>query len=136
MNGPRVWTLEQANAMIPRLSTMVQEQLVRASDIERLWEKLQDARKGTLGPASNELEAELRRRVDTYEQGWRDVEALGVVVKDPRIGLCDFYGRVEGKLVWLCWRFGEPAIEHYHSLDEGFAGRKAIAGATKQRLLN
>jgi hypothetical protein len=61
---------------------------------------------------------------------------MGAVVKDPRKGLIDFYGRVEGQLVWLCWQYGEPEVSHYHGLEEGFSGRKAIVHAVKQRLLN
>ena len=60
---------------------------------------------------------------------------MGAVVKDPRRGLLDFYGRVDGKLVWLCWQYGEDEVSHYHGLEEGFPGRKEIAHSIKQRLL-
>jgi hypothetical protein len=38
----------------------------------------------------------------------------------------DFYGFREGRLVFLCWRLGEPSVAHWHELDAGFAGRQAI----------
>ena len=53
----------------------------------------------------------------------------GVIVKDPRIGLCDFYGLVDGKHVWLCWRYGEEAVEHYHDLDDGLRRPQAAIAA-------
>jgi hypothetical protein len=28
--------------------------------------------------------------------------------------------------VYLCWRFGEQGIVHWHELDTGFAGRKPL----------
>ncbi len=43
---------------------------------------------------------------------------------------------VDGKLVWLCWRFDEEEVGFYHALDEGFAGRKPIGKGLRQRLLN
>jgi hypothetical protein len=58
------------------------------------------------------------------------------VLKDPRTGLLDFYGQVDGKLVWLCWRYGEDAVTHYHALDEGFGGRKPIEPTMRNRHLN
>ncbi len=61
---------------------------------------------------------------------------MGAVLKDARRGLLDFYGTVEGKLVWLCWKYGEDQVVHYHSLQEGFSGRKLIEESMRSRLLN
>ena len=47
-------------------------------------------------------------------------------VKDPEIGLVDFYHWRNGELVFLCWRYDEPELTHWHGLHEGFAGRKPI----------
>lgn len=130
----RFFTLEEANAMVPKLARMVEEQLARARDIERRWREIQKEREQ--GKPTGSQEEELHGDVDAYEAGWRAIEELGAVVKDPRMGLLDFYGTIDGKTVWLCWRYGERAVEHYHAIDEGFAGRKRIAGAVKAHLLN
>src|SRR5262249_3668267 len=144
----RVWTIEEANALVPRLTELVREQLERAVDIERRWNELQRATTTrteaaeaveTAVPTPDELksiERDLQSRVRAYEAGWHAVEALGAVVKDARLGLCDFYGQVDGRYVWLCWRLGETAIGYYHDLDAGFAGRKPLTPAARQRLLN
>src|ERR1035441_793134 len=31
-----------------------------------------------------------------------------------------------GQEVYLCWKLGEPFIEFWHGMNEGFRGRKAI----------
>jgi len=49
-----------------------------------------------------------------------------VQVKDLDIGLLDFPCAVDGKLILLCWKMGEKTIEHWHSMEEGFANRKPI----------
>ena len=82
------------------------------------------------------LKEGLVERVERYQSAWREVEDMGAVLKDPRTGLVDFYGQVDGKLVWLCWRYGEDAVTHYHGLDEGFASRKPIESTMRQRHLN
>jgi hypothetical protein len=60
-----------------------------------------------------------------------------VQVKDLDIGLLDFPCKVEGEVLLLCWKLGEPAITHWHGVSEGFAGRKPvdarIANAGKKR---
>ncbi len=71
-----------------------------------------------------------------YEAGWRRVQAMGGVVKDPQAGLVDFYGRIEGKLVWLCWRYGEEMVGYFHDLDAGLAGRRPLTPEVRRVLLN
>lgn len=57
----------------------------------------------------------------------REVAELGVEVKAAD-GLVDFRSKLHGKTVYLCWKFGEERITHYHDLEGGFAGRKPLPG--------
>jgi hypothetical protein len=52
--------------------------------------------------------------------------ALGVQVKDPDTGLVDFPALRHGEQVLLCWRAGEDAVEWWHELEAGVAGRSPI----------
>jgi hypothetical protein len=54
------------------------------------------------------------------------VQEKGCLVKDLDIGLVDFPTLFKGVEVYLCWKLGEPAIEFWHGVDEGFRGRKPI----------
>jgi hypothetical protein len=49
-----------------------------------------------------------------------------VQLKDADTGLLDFPSQREGEDVLLCWRVGEPAVEWYHGLEDGYAGRRRI----------
>jgi hypothetical protein len=145
MADVEVFTLEAANALVPHLSTIVKKQLSRRADIETRLKSLAEI----VGEVPNEiapddddpanvrtLKLDLVDRITEYQEGWREVEEMGAVVKDPRIGLLDFYGQVDGKNVWLCWKYGEDEIGHYHALDEGFSGRRPIRQSIRTRLLN
>jgi hypothetical protein len=55
-----------------------------------------------------------------------EIDSIGVQVKDLDIGLLDFPCKVEGNIILLCWKLGEKGITHWHSVEEGFAGRKPI----------
>ena len=142
----QVFTLEAANALVPRLRTICERQLARRAEIEDRLKALAKAT-GTIPsevtPPTPEdpapvraIKRELIEKIGTYQEGWSEVEKLGAIVKDPRIGLVDFYGRVDGKMVLLCWKYGETEIAHYHALDEGFSGRKPIDAGTRRNLLN
>jgi hypothetical protein len=82
-----------------------------------------------------QLKLALAQAARDYKRGWSEVQDLGAVVKDTTTGLLDFYGKIDDRLVWLCWQYGEDAIAYYHELDAGFAGRKPLA-EVKKRMLN
>ena len=145
--APRVFSLEAVNAMVPRLRTLVGRQLGRRGEIETKIRALGEASGNVLPdqitpPDASDpepvrtLKSELVARIAEYQDGWSEVEEMGAVLKDPRIGLLDFYGQVDGKLVWLCWKYGEESISHYHALNEGFSARKPIGSTVKRHLLN
>ncbi|MDQ3020590.1 MAG: DUF2203 domain-containing protein [Bacteroidota bacterium] len=51
----------------------------------------------------------------------------GVIVKGIDNGLIDFpFIRENGEEVYLCYLHGEGDIEYWHSIKDGFAGRKTI----------
>ena len=145
MTKEQVFTLEEVNALLPRLQAVVNEQLARRAAIEERLGSLK-SRLGsvpesiTLEPDDGEevrdLKLDLLHRIEEYQATWRTVEELGAVLKDARSGLLDFYGQVDGKLVWFCWKHGETEITHYHALDEGFSGRREIRLSAKHRLIN
>ncbi len=47
-------------------------------------------------------------------------------MKDLDSGLLDFPSKRDGDVVLLCWRVGEPEIGWWHTVEEGFAGRKPL----------
>ena len=70
-------------------------------------------------------EAERRERVEIARRV-NAVHERGAIVKDLDTGLIDFPARLHGEEVLLCWRLGEEQVEHWHGLEEGFAGRKLL----------
>ena len=70
-------------------------------------------------------EAERRERVEIVKRV-NAVHERGAIVKDLDTGLIDFPARLHGEEVLLCWRLGEDQVEHWHGLEEGFAGRKLL----------
>ena len=141
----RVFTLEEVNDLVPKLSDSVRRQLERRSEIEglllKLGRELGDVPdRIVLDPADpsdvRDLKRDLVKRIAEYRAGWREIEDMGAVLKDARVGLLDFYGKIDGKLVWLCWKYGESEVSYYHALEEGFSARKPIATSMRVRLLN
>jgi hypothetical protein len=140
-----VLTLEAVNALVPRLAALMETQMSRRADIEERIARLvreigrvPDAIEiADDDPAEvRELKREIIQRVAGYQAAWSELEEMGAVLKDPSQGLVDFYGLVDGKRVWLCWKYGEKSVTDYHGLDEGFSGRKPIEAPMRHRHLN
>jgi hypothetical protein len=134
-------TIEEANDLVPTLHKIVSRLMLQKEDLANKIAALH-VRTGVLprditirvdddGDVAD-LKREVQESLTAFEEGWAEVQALGGVVKDPKTGLVDFYGRVNGETVWLCWRFGEESIGHYHSLDEGFSARRPLPHAPPQ----
>jgi hypothetical protein len=72
----------------------------------------------------------LRARRDSSTAALKDalhrVEQTGALLKDLDVGLIDFLTKYRGRDVCLCWKLGEERIQFWHSLEEGFRGRKPI----------
>ena len=144
-SSSRIFTIEEVEALIPTLSRLVGVQLGKQSEIERRLSDLARVagelpRTLDAAPDDNadvtDLKSDLRDLLGHYEAGWREVQRMGVLVKDPQIGLLDFYGRIDGRLVCLCWRYGEESLGFYHELEAGFSGRRPLIRETRQKLLN
>jgi hypothetical protein len=134
LKPPRTYTLEEANAALPQVRRLVERIVERFALLPELQEQARVADYKTSRPSAGleaEKEYERSRRamhdaeLELAEDALR-LERLGVALKDAQTGLIDFYSYREGELVELCWKLGEDAIENWHRIGEGFAGRRPL----------
>jgi hypothetical protein len=137
----KTFTLDEAQSLLPVLESL----LKRAIDGRR---SAQDVEAGLNGLAQRiyltggmrvngasiarqraEMEDHLKRVRDSIAE----IDAIGVQVKDLESGLLDFPCRVDDQVVLLCWRMGEPTIEHWHTIDAGFKGRQPVDESFRRR---
>ena len=115
----RVFTLEEATALLPRLTELLaQLQQAQSGDEAAAQQRHQAASNGS-SPASPGGSEEFGRLL-------AEISDLGIVLRDPATGLVDFPAEREGDPVYLCWRLGEPAIAYWHPQDTGIAGRRPL----------
>lgn len=131
----RYFTREEANRLLPRLEALMGELVHRRQELlqkEQLLETLRARLAGNGHSPDREgigrLRQEVEELIQQLRQGIADVEALGCLVKDLEMGLVDFPTLRGGREVYLCWRLGEEEVAFWHSVEEGFAGRKPLKG--------
>ncbi|HXY29836.1 MAG TPA: DUF2203 domain-containing protein [Gemmatimonadaceae bacterium] len=128
---PKTFTVEQANRTLPLVSRIVHDIVTlyprwcdRMNELELL---AGGARSDASDPRIGELEAELQEIASEIDSYIGELAALGVEYKQPiDAGLVDFPGIIDGRRIYYCWRVGEPAVDHWHELDAGFAGRRSV----------
>lgn len=116
-------TLEQADALLPKVIPLLQEAKTLKREIETIA--------ATYGYDSvllsqEKVKQKLTTKASRMNTVLQDLEDLGCYVKDLDIGLIDFLSRFEGRDIFLCWKLGEERINHWHERDEGFSLRREI----------
>jgi hypothetical protein len=129
----RVFTLEEANALLEQVRPLVQElvehrrALAAARSARRRLAAQVAGNGGGFDPrAAAELDERVAEELKALARCVNAIHGLGALVKDPDEGLVDFPARRGDEHVYLCWRLGEDEIEFWHGVDEGFAGRKPL----------
>ena len=128
-----MFTPAEANSALTEVRP-VAERLVavrtRMRELERTQRDLVTAIGGNGGGYAagdlNEAQTELVGLADAAVACVEQLDELGVQIKDLDTGLLDFPALRDGVEVELCWQVGEEAVEHWHVIGEGFAGRKPI----------
>jgi hypothetical protein len=133
----KVFTVEQADRLLPSLEAILREMDHRSLRLREVLELIVDAeeywgdRIADPDVEGREKYGDLLRERDGVQASLREdierITAVGAVLKDYQQGLVDFHGTVEGRLVFLCWQRGEPAVRFYHPLGSGFTGRRPLA---------
>ncbi len=132
-NPSRVFTLAEANAMLPLVRAITRDLVRLAREVVERHQRVEHLKAGrsiTLGDPYDEELAQIdeelskdRQRLHEYVQ---ELRQLGVEPKHAVDGIVDFPALLDGELVYLCWKYGEPEIGFWHSLEGGYAARQPL----------
>ena len=129
----KYFTAAEANAALPLVRVIVRDITELARDIQERKERLTRIRppqRGSISEAYQEeirlAEAEMERDQERLLGYTEELKNLGVELKDYFTGLVDFPCWMDGREVYLCWRFGEAEVAYWHEVAAGFAGRQRL----------
>jgi hypothetical protein len=130
----RLFTLEQATRALPGVEKALRDLIKYKGEHDQADAALQAVSRkvmlsGGMQVRGDEVLGFRRQKQDSAElvkAAYEAIQEAGCIVKDLNVGLIDFPSLYRDREVYLCWRLGEPAIEYWHGVDEGFRGRKKI----------
>ncbi len=131
---PKYFTRDQAERVLPKVERIIREALFLKTEFQESDEELRATTREIMMRGGMMMDREkvlkIRERRDSsaakLNAALEAVHDEGCQVKDLDIGLLDFPTLYQGQEVLLCWRLGEPRIEFWHGVEEGFRGRKPI----------
>lgn len=125
--------MEEANRMLPLVRAIVRDLSAVSSQVAERRQRLahltagRDLEEGD--PYADELaqmQRELERDSRRVEEYIRELQQLGVQPKNGPDGIVDFPAEMDGRVVYLCWKLGEPEVLHWHEVEDGFVGRQPL----------
>ena len=122
----KLFSITEANTLLPRLRELVRQVKIKKQQLLAMKPSVEGAQEGHLrdwgtpqGPAYITI-------LEAFQEYLRNIEDLGVLIKDFDTGLCDFPHRRDGRVVYLCWKLDEEKIAWWHDTDSGFADRQPL----------
>jgi hypothetical protein len=137
----KTFTLEEAQSLLPVLESLLKRAIEGKESAEEVGVSLSElARRiylsggmrvdvGKVVKQRAEMEGHLLRARESIAE----IDSIGVQVKDLEAGLLDFPCRLDDQVVLLCWHMGETAIEHWHTVEQGFQGRQPVDERFRRR---
>jgi hypothetical protein len=119
------FTLSQAREELPSVVPILNTIARLKADLDRKgYNIFRHQYFGGMGPNGQKVFPQEMEQLVTLV---RELNHRGIELKDLDKGLIDFPSlRTNGEEVYLCYMLGETTIDHWHSLEGGFAGRKPI----------
>jgi hypothetical protein len=132
-----LFTVDKANRLLQELKPQIEQLVTERRDMRRIEERLNVMSLALAGASADNPDAAEARHLVTerteiaarVRKGLEAIQSRGCVVKDLDQGLLDFYSLAGDRLVFLCWKLGEPEVAHWHTLDGGFASRRPLDGS-------
>ena len=128
------FTIAEADSLVPELERLLREAVASKPQYDEAEKRMRafaehvmlmggvTVDRAEARAAKAERESAAARLREVIGQ----IRELGCLVKDLDAGLVDFPTVYHGREVYLCWKLGEPSVQYWHGVEEGFAGRKAI----------
>jgi hypothetical protein len=130
----RYFSPDEVEALIPKLTSIVDQLRDAHAEVDASRkglhaqkQHLEMAGGGVLDRAQWRADrATLDAAMPRAQAALAEIQALGGVPKGLEEGLVDFPHLREGRVVNLCWKYGETRIRFWHGMDEGYAARKPL----------
>lgn len=122
------FSLEEANRSLALVAPVVSDILTKISKAQSLHSevKTEKARSDVNEVFLLEKLQLAEKYLNEVEYHMKELENIGAIFRDFTLGAVDFPCIHRGRLIYLCWMYGEKEIRTWHEPGESFKDRKTI----------
>ncbi len=137
----KTFTLDEAQSLLPVLEALLKRARESREAAESVESGLTDLSRRIYLSGGMKVDissvtrqrAEMESHLERLRESIAEIDSIGVQVKDLDSGLLDFPFKLDEEVVLLCWKLGEPAIEHWHTVESGFRDRQPVDERFRRR---
>mgnify|MGYP000598560423 CR=1 FL=1 len=133
LTGPRLFTLDEAQRMLPLVRSIVRDIIERYAafkDRVEFYRAGQEALKQGFPPPDGWHRERVAREIDALKDDVMavvgELTELGADLRDYEEGMVDFPARLGEDIVYLSWKLGEDKVGHWRPLDGTDGPRRAL----------
>ena len=128
-------TVDDVNQRLPLVKSIVKDIVVLHADISLRKQRLKSLRERHPAPQSAEsvyeqevqqMESELFGDEEKLSIFTDELQQIGGVLTDPKVGRVDFPGELSGERVLFCWQSGQSEIQFWHIGECGMSDRVSL----------
>jgi hypothetical protein len=122
----RLFSLEEANQLLPQLETHLRAVREAKDVLFSTHHEIQLASAHATEGGGSVVGGIYIRALQKINEQLQAIQELGVLVKDLDMGLCDFPHKLEGRVIFLCWKSGELKVMWWHDVHTGYNDRQPL----------
>ncbi len=124
----RLFSLSEANHLIPSLEQHLSAVKKGKAVLIHTKDEIKKASKNAQFGGGSFMAPHYISALEQINDHLQKIQEMGVLVKDVEMGLCDFPHLHEGRVVYLCWKLGEPEVGWWHEVHSGYTSRQPLSG--------
>lgn len=123
---PVLFSLEEANQQLDWLNSAMEDIQRSRKTILKIKPEIEPMLEKAVSNGQSDVTPQLLPHFRAIKSIVDEIRSRGIVVRDVNTGLVDFPSVMDGRIVLLCWQYGEGEIGYWHEADAGYAGRKPL----------
>lgn len=122
----KIYTIDEVNKILPLVRPIVTDLVAQYNNLSTALKVYDSVKSDGIAERIEISSVEVAKEVDALQLLIKEVESLGGTVKDYEQGGIDFYGEVDGKIIYFCWLLSDANITMYHDVEQGFSSRRCV----------
>jgi hypothetical protein len=123
----RIFSIDEANRLLPVLVPILTELSRDWIFMQRINEEIRRAYEAADSGGGSVFGNSYIESAERVVHVLHRIQEMGVLLKDPSCGLCDFAHQAGERVIYLCWKLGEEKVSWWHEVETGFAGRRPLS---------